>query len=237
MSAQDLPLVVVSSGARGDQAARGRLVRRARRLAWWGIGWHVIEFAVALGAGLAASSVALVGFGVDSLIEASAGFVVVWLFAAGRAASPAAERRAQQLISLSFCVLATYIVIDSARSLVVGDQASASWVGIGLALVTAPSMPLLARAKRRVGRELGSQATISEGAQNMVCAYLSLALLVGLGANAVLGWWWADPLAALVIAAVAAREGIDGWRGHVDTCCAPVRVPVAADGCEDGCCR
>jgi divalent metal cation (Fe/Co/Zn/Cd) transporter len=225
MSAPQLPLVAVAPGPRADRAARGRLARRARRLARWGIAWHVVEFAVAVGAGLAASSVALVGFGIDSLIEASAGLVVVWLFAPGRAASPGAERRAQQLIALSFCVLAAFIVIDSTRSLLVGDQANASWVGIGLALVTALSMPLLAHAKRRVGRELGSQATISEGAQNMVCAYLSLALLVGLGANALLGWWWADPLAALAIAAVAAREGIDGWRGRADACCSPVQPP------------
>ena len=96
-----------------------------------------------------------------------------------------------------------------------------SWAGIGLALVTAPTMPLLARAKRRVGHQLGSSATVSEGAQNMLCAYLSVALLVGLGANALLGWWWADPLAALVIAAVAANEGVQTWRGQ---------------GCTDGCC-
>ena len=106
------------------------------------------------------------------------------------------------------------MAVESVRTLVDGDHPAASWVGIGLAAVTAPTMPLLARAKRRVGHRLGSAATVSEGAQNMVCAYLSIALLAGLGANALLGWWWADPLAALAIAAVAAREGVLGWRGE-----------------------
>jgi divalent metal cation (Fe/Co/Zn/Cd) transporter len=101
-----------------------------------------------------------------------------------------------------------------------GAHPDASYVGIGLALITAPTMPLLARAKRRVGRQLGSAATVSEGSQNMVCAYLSIALLIGLGANALLGWWWADPLAGLVISAVAVREGREAWRGEsCDQCC------------------
>ena len=199
-------------------ADRDRLQRRARLLAWGGIAWHFVEFAIAVGAGLAASSVALVGFGVDSLIEAVAGFVVVWLFTGSRRHSAVAERRAQRAIAVSFYLLAVYVAFNAVQSLVGGDEPDASWVGIGLALVTAPTMPLLARAKRRVGDQLGSSATVSEGAQNMVCAYLSVALLVGLGANALLGWWWADPLTALVIAAVALREGRESWRG--DACCA-----------------
>jgi divalent metal cation (Fe/Co/Zn/Cd) transporter len=151
------------------------------------------------------------------LIEAVAGFVVVWLFTQSRLGSHAAERRAQQLIALTFYVLATYVVVEATRSLIVGDEASASWVGIGLAAVTAPTMPLLARAKRRVGEQLGSSATVKEGAQNMICAYLSIALLVGLLSNALLGWWWADPIAAFVIAAVAVKEGRASWRG--EGCC------------------
>ena len=186
-------------------------------LAYGEIAWHVVEFAIALGAGLAASLIALVGFGVDSLIEALAGGVVLWLFAAGRASSPSAERRAQQLIAATFFLLAGYIGVEA---LVVGDRPTASWVGIGLAAVTAPTMPLLARAKTRLARQLGSAAATSEGAQTMLCAYLSVALLVGLGANVIAGWWWADPLAALAIAAVAVREGFQGLRG--DSCCVPV---------------
>jgi len=202
---------------RSTSAERTALVRQARLLAWTGIGWHVAEFAIAMAAGAAASSIALIGFGVDSLIEGVAGLIVVWRFAAKRAHSQAAERRAQQLIAISFYALAAYVSLEALRVLLGGDHPQASWVGIGLAAVTAPTMPLLARAKRRVGDRLGSSATVSEGAQNMICAYLSIALLVGLGANALLGWWWADPLTALLIAAVALREGRQSWRG--DACC------------------
>ena len=199
---------------------RARLQRRARLLAWGGIGWHFIEFAIAIAAGIAAGSIALIGFGADSLIEAFAGFVVVWLFTGNRLHSETAERRAQQLIAASFFVLAAYVTVESVRDLVEGHHPAASWVGIGLAAFTAPTMPLLARAKRQVGQRLNSSATVQEGAQNMLCAYLSVALLVGLLANAVAGWWWADPAAALIIAAVAFREGRESWRGKgcCDTC-------------------
>jgi divalent metal cation (Fe/Co/Zn/Cd) transporter len=203
--------------ARAGGEDRRRLARRARLLAWSGIAWHFIEFAIALVAGIAASSIALIGFGADSLIESAAGFVVVWLFTGARLQSPTAERRAQQLIAVSFFVLAAYVAVEAIRTLLGGDHPETSWVGIGLAAVTAPTMPLLARAKRRVGDQLGSSATVKEGAQNMVCAYLSIALLVGLLANALFGWWWADPLAALVIAGVAVKEGRESWHG--EGCC------------------
>jgi divalent metal cation (Fe/Co/Zn/Cd) transporter len=200
-------------------AERSRLVRRAKVLAWGGNGWHVIEFAIAVGAGIAAGSIALTGFGFDSLIEALAGLVIVWRFGARRHDSAAAERRAQQLIAASYFLLAAYIAVESVRTLLVGHHPGASWVGIGLAAFTAPTMPLLARAKRRVGHKLGSSATVSEAAQNQICAYLSIALLTGLLLNALAGWWWADPAAALVIGAVAAREGIEGWKGESCDCC------------------
>jgi divalent metal cation (Fe/Co/Zn/Cd) transporter len=198
-------------------AERARLERRVRLLACGGIGWHMVEFAIALAAGLAAGSIALIGFGADSLIEALAGGVVLWLFTGNRRGSGAAERRAQQLIAVSFFVLAAYVGVEALRTLVSGDQPNASWVGIGLAALTAPTMPLLAYAKRRLGNQLHSAATVKEAAQTQLCAYLSIALLLGLGANALAGWWWADPLAALVIAAVAAREGRESWRG--EGCC------------------
>ncbi|MCW3023527.1 MAG: cation transporter, partial [Conexibacter sp.] len=187
---------------------RGALVRRARLLAAFGVAWHVLEAAVAILAGLAASSVALVGFGADSLVESAAGIIVLWRFAARRVTSERAEQRAQRLIGVSFYVIAAYVAVEAVRSLVGGgDEPSVSWVGIGLAAVTAVTMPPLAMAKARVGAALSSAATASEGRQNMLCAYLSVGLLVGLGANAALGWWWADPAVALVIAAVAVREG------------------------------
>jgi divalent metal cation (Fe/Co/Zn/Cd) transporter len=212
-------LPVVQLDTLGRPADRAKLVRRAKLLAWGGIGWHFIEFAIAIGAGVAASSIALIGFGADSLIETIAGFIVIWRFAGSRSQSDSAERRAQQLIAVSFFVLAVYVSVEAVLALVQGDHPDASWVGVGLAAVTAPTMPLLARAKRTVGQQLGSSATVSEGAQNMLCAYLSVALLVGLLANALLGWWWADPVTALLIAAVAAREGIQSWRGQGCDCC------------------
>jgi divalent metal cation (Fe/Co/Zn/Cd) transporter len=198
---------------------RAALERRARMLAWGGNAWHVVEFAIAVGAGIAAGSVALIGFGIDSVIEALAGGVIVWLFSGGRGSSHLAERRAQQLIAASYAVLVAYIGVEAVRDLLGSHHPEVSLVGIGLAAFTAPTMPLLARAKRNVGLKLNSSATVSEASQNMVCAYLSIALLVGLLANALLGWWWADPAAALVIAAVAAREGVASWRGESCDCC------------------
>lgn len=204
-------------------------MRRARLLAWVGVGWHGVEAAVAIGAGVAAGSFALIGFGADSLIEAAAGLVVLWLFAAPRAGSAEAEARAQKLIAMSFYVLAAYIGAEAVRSLIGGHHPEVSWVGIGLSGVTLLTMPPLAAAKARVAERLGSSATKSESRQTMLCAYLSAALLVGLGLNAVAGWWWADPLTALVIAAVAVREGREAWRG--ESCCT---APVGgADACCD----
>ncbi len=198
---------------------RERLQRRARLLAWGGNAWHLVEFAIAIGAGVAAGSIALIGFGADSLIEALSGFVVIWLFTGARLHSETSERRAQQLIAASYFILAAYVAVESVRDLAAGYEPGVSWVGVGLAAVTAPTMPLLARAKRKVGVQLGSSATVSEAGQNMICAYLSIALLAGLLANALFGLWWADPAAALVIAGVAAREGRESWRGESCDCC------------------
>ena len=192
-------------------------MQRARLLAWTGIAWHFVEFAVAVAAGVAASSIALIAFGVDSLIESLAGFVLLWRFADRRSQSHEAERRAQKAIAASFFVLAAYVAVEAARTMAGAERPEASAIGIVLAAVSIPTMILLARAKREVGLGLASAATVSEGVQNLVCAYLSVALLVGLVANALLAWWWADPLAALVIATVAVREGRESWRG--DACC------------------
>ena len=198
-------------------AQRARLERRARLLAWGGIGWHVVEFGIALGAGIAAGSIALIGFGADSLIESVAGLVVVWLFTGARLGSHGAERQAQRMISLSFYLLAAYVTAEAVNTLVGQDHPETSWVGIGLAAFTAPTMPLFAIVKRRVANRLHSAAAVKEASQTQLCAYLSVALLVGLLANALAGWWWADPLAALAIAAVAVKEGRESWRG--EGCC------------------
>jgi divalent metal cation (Fe/Co/Zn/Cd) transporter len=227
MSTQPLNLPLLPP-APAFPADRARLVRRARRLAWLGVGWHVAEAVVAVAAGLAAGSIALVGFGADSVIEGAAGFVVLWLVA--RSFSPRAERRAQQLIAVSFYVLALYVGVESFRTLLGGHHPDVSWVGIALSAVTLAAMPPLALAKSRVGERLGSSAATSEARQTMICAALSAALLVGLGANAAFGWWWADPVAALVVAAAAVREGRQSWRG--ESCCAAPLV----EACDDDCC-
>jgi divalent metal cation (Fe/Co/Zn/Cd) transporter len=179
----------------------------------------VLEAAVAIGAGVIAGSVALVGFGADSVIEAAAGLVVLWLVTGGRVHSSRAERHARQLMAASFVLLAVYVTVESVRDLVGGRHPAASWVGVGLATITLVAMPPLAAAKRRVATALGSSAAASESRQTMLCAYLSAALLAGLLANAVAGWWWADPVAALLIAAVALREARDAWQGDTCTCC------------------
>jgi len=212
-------LLTVRKVSATPSVAKEALRRRARALAFGGNAWHLVEFGIAIGAGIAAGSVALVGFGADSLIEGLAGTVIVWLFTGSRLHSATAERRAQQLIAASYGILVLYITVESVRTLIGGHHPEPSWVGIGLAAFTAPTMPLLARAKRNVGRQLGSSATVSEAGQNMICAYLSVALLVGLSLNALVGWWWADPAAALVIAGFAAKEGRDSWKGESCECC------------------
>ena len=193
------------------------LERRARLLAWGGNAWHLIEFGVAIVAGVIAASPALIGFSLDSLIELAAGFVIVWLFRLR--SGHADERRAQQFVALTYLLLVVFIVAESIATLFGGRRPETSWLGIGLAAFTAATMPLLALTKRRVGHKLGSSATVSEAGQNQICAYLSLALLAGLLANALAGWWWADPAAALVIAALATKEGFDSWRGNSCDCC------------------
>jgi divalent metal cation (Fe/Co/Zn/Cd) transporter len=175
-----------------------------------------VEAAVAIGAGIIAGSVALIGFGADSIVETIAAVVLVWRFAASRSLSEEAERRAQRLIGASFFLIAAYVAVDASRTLVAGDHPDPSWVGIALAAVTVVIMPPLARAKARVGQKLHSAATTSEGRQNMLCAYLSVALLVGLGANALFGLWWLDPVVAFAIVGVAVKEGRAAWRGD---CC------------------
>jgi len=208
------PPIAVASGEE-----RARLQRKARLLAWGGNVWHFIEGAIALVAGVAAGSIALIAFAIDSMIETLAGFVIAWRFAPSRAHSERAERRAQQLIAGSYAILAVYVTVEAVRSLVEREKPEVSWIGIALVIAAAVSMPLLARAKRKVGRALLSHATVSEASQNQICAYLALTTLAGLGANALFGWWWADPLSALAIAGIAAWEGFRAWRGTIcDEC-------------------
>lgn len=196
-------------------AQREALQARAVRLARIGLGWHVAEAAVALVAGIAASSVALIGFGADSLVELLAALVLLWRFGSAR---PEAERLAQQLIAGSFLLIAVYVGVEASRGLVAGEHPDVSVPGIVLSAFTVVAMPLLARAKTRVAKQLHSSATASEARQTSICGYLSAALLVGLLANAVAGWWWADPAAAIVIAGACVYEARAAWRG--EACCA-----------------
>jgi divalent metal cation (Fe/Co/Zn/Cd) transporter len=196
-----------------------RLRRRSLLLVWATIGWNVVEAVVAIGAGVAAGSGALVGFGLDSTVEVSAAVVALWYL---RGEDDERGLVAGRLIGVSFWALASWVTVDAVGSLVTGDRPDVSAVGIALTLVSVIVMPSLAIAKRRNAEALGSKALVSESNETMVCAYLSVAVLVGLTANAVLGWWWADPAAALVVAAIAAREGLEAWRGELldeDGCC------------------
>ena len=211
--------MAVSSELLGQRAAidRPRLVRRAQLLAWASLLWMTAEGAIAVVAGILAGSIALIGFGIDSGIEGLASVVIIWRFWGARALSERVERRAQKLVAIQFFILAPYIAVEAVRTLVTSSEPDVSYLGIGLTAVSAALMPAFGVAKRRVGAQLGSAATRSEGMQNLLCAYLSVAVLAGLALNAALGWWWADPLAALVIAGVAVREGREAWRG--DDCC------------------
>ncbi|MFT4110593.1 cation diffusion facilitator family transporter [Propionicimonas sp.] len=216
-------------------ARRAVLRRRVRLIVAVTIGYNVIEAVVALTAGRIASSTALLAFGLDSVVEVLSAAAVAWQFAI-----PDHERRervAMRLIAVSFFGLAGLIGVDAARSLVLGEAAEHSLAGIVLAAISLAVMPLLSRAERRAGRELGSGSAVADSHQTLLCTYLSAVLLAGLVMNSLLGWWWADPLAALAIAAVAVKEGWDAWHG--DACCAPpaeASAPAMEDHCAKDCC-
>ena len=196
---------------------RTRLGRRAQLLAGASVGYNVIEAVIAIAAGLAAGSVALVGFGLDSTVEVASGLIILWQFR--HAVPESRERVALRLMAVSFFALAAYVAFESARSLVGGHDPDSSPVGIGLAVASLIVMPFLSWAQRRTGKALGSDAVVADSTQTLLCTYLSGVLLVGLVLNATLGWSWADPVAGLVIAAVAVREGREAWRG--EGCCGP----------------
>jgi divalent metal cation (Fe/Co/Zn/Cd) transporter len=187
------------------------LRRRGLLLEYGTITWNVLEAIVAVWAGLVANSIALIGFGLDSLIEVSAAGVVVWEF---RGIGDERTRRALRIIAVSFFVLASYVVVEALRDLVVGSEAEESLPGIVLAAASLVVMPSLALAKRRTGRSLNSRTLMADATETLLCSYLSAVLLLGLILNATVGWWWADPLAALGIAYLAVREGLEAWRGE-----------------------
>jgi divalent metal cation (Fe/Co/Zn/Cd) transporter len=229
------------------QQRRETLTRRLRLLVSVTITYNVIEGVVALTAGHRADSTALIGFGLDSIIEVSSAAAVAWQFSArDHARREAREHIALRIIAVSFLALAAYVSVESVRALLGDGQARQSSMGIALAALSLVVMPLLSAAQRRAGRELGSATAVADSKQTLLCTYLSAVLLLGLWLNAIAGWSWADPIAGLVIAAIAVKEGRQAWRG--EGCCAPNAGLVSDDsasrdaaesacGCGDACCR
>jgi divalent metal cation (Fe/Co/Zn/Cd) transporter len=221
-----------------EPGRRRRLGRRAQALAAASVLYNAAEAAVAITSGLVAGSVALVGFGLDSVVEVGSGAIILWQF---RHPLPETrERRALTLMAVAFYALAAYVTAESVRTLFTSHEADSSPVGIGLAAASLLVMPLLSWAQRRTGRALGSNAVVADSTQTLLCTYLSAVLLAGLLLNATLGWSWADPVAGLVIAAVAVREGRNAWRGEGCACgpgVAATDLPAGTAGtCTDGCC-
>jgi divalent metal cation (Fe/Co/Zn/Cd) transporter len=190
-----------------------RQARLARWLAWLSLAYMAAEGAIAVAAAVMAGSVALLGFGLDSVIEGLASVIVVWRFTGARTLSETAERRAHIAVAVTFFLLAPYITADAIWTLAAGEHPQTSWPGIGVAIASLIVMPLLGAAKKRIGRRLGSAATSGEGTQNILCAYLAAAVLAGLLASTWLGWWWLDPAVGLLIAGLAVHEGAEAWRG------------------------
>jgi divalent metal cation (Fe/Co/Zn/Cd) transporter len=214
-------IVLPQAAARAPAQASAdymRAVRRVKQLSWLSLAWMGAEGTIAIAAGIMAGSIALVGFGIDSAIEGFASAIIVWRFTGSRIHSHAAERRAQKLVAVQFFLLAPYVAFEAVHRLLTGERPDVSWLGMALTASSLIGMPLLGVAKVRLAHQLGSAATKGEGNQNLLCAYLAGAVLLGLAANAAFGLWWLDPVAALAIAAVAVREGLETWRG--DGCCA-----------------
>ena len=238
MNSQALPLAppAAAQAPRLSDAHRRRLAARVRLLSWLSLGYMALEGGIAILAGMLAGSIALIGFGLDSAIEGFASAIIVWRFTGHRIFSEAAETRAQKLVAIQFFLLAPYVGFESVRALSSGHHPEVSWLGIALAASSVLVMPYLAIAKQRLAEQLGSPATKGEGRQNMLCAYLAGALLLGLLGNALVGAWWLDPVVGLLIAALAVKEGREAWRG--EGCCvsAPPGLDTAGDSCHDDCC-
>jgi divalent metal cation (Fe/Co/Zn/Cd) transporter len=207
-------VIDASTGVTSDVSSQARLRRWAIWLAWTTIGWNTLEAVIAITAGSGAGSVALVSFGLDSTIEVASAAVIIWQFSG---LDVQRKQRALRLIGASFFALAAYVAVQAVVDLTSSNEPDSSIVGIALAITSLIVMPMLAVAKRRTGARLGSVTVTADSRQTMLCTYLSAVLLVGLVLNAIVGWWWADPLAALVIAGLATNEGIEAWNG--DTCC------------------
>jgi divalent metal cation (Fe/Co/Zn/Cd) transporter len=231
VSSQTSPLLVVGPAG----SIRSRLIHRARTLSLLSIAWMTVEAGVAIVAALVAGSVALLAFGLDSLIELASASTILWLYTGSRRGSAAAERRAQQLVAGCFGVLALYVTFDAINTLAGGSHPDISWPGVAVAAGAIVFMPLLAHAKGSVAAQLGSVATAGDAAQSWLCAVSAAAVLLSIVANGLLGWWWLDPITGLGIAILAVHEGRKAWAGEVCADCAPVGFQ-SEQGCDDGCC-
>jgi len=227
---------VTRSNGRRNSGERDRLIRRAKVLSWLSLGYMTAEGAIAIAAAILAGSVALLGFGLDSGIEGLASVVIIWRFTGRRRLSEAAERRAERLVAVTFFLLAPYIAQDAIRTLINGEHPKASWLGVGLAISSIIVMPLLGKAKQRIGQRLGSGATAGEGTQNLLCAYLAGGVLASLVLNAALGLWWVDPVVALAIATLAVKEGREAWQGEGCACAAVPGLEGQTSGCREDTC-
>jgi divalent metal cation (Fe/Co/Zn/Cd) transporter len=232
MSSHAPSLTVIQPGG----GTRSLLVRRARTLSLLSIAWMTVEAGVAIVAALVAGSVALLAFGLDSLIELVSASVILWLYTGSRSGSSAAERGAQQLVAVCFGVLALYVMVDAVNTLAGGSHPETSWFGVVVAAGAIFVMPLLARAKGRVAAQLSSAATAGDAAQSWLCAISAAAVLVSILANAALGWWWLDPIIGLGIAGLAMREGREAWAGDVCADCVPIGFELDPDRGEKDCC-
>jgi len=229
-----VPVMISAPAPRREPSAEWlRAARRAKALSWLSLVWMGAEGAIAITAGILAGSIALIGFGIDSAIEGAASLVIVWRFTGQRLLSAASETRAQRLVAIQFFLLAPYVTVEAIRHLITGAEVETSWLGMALTATSLVGMPVLGVAKQRLAQTLGSSATHGEGAQNLLCAYLAGAVFLGLAGNALLGWWWLDPIAALAIAGVAVKEGIETWRG--EGCCAAPGL-AASPTSHDDCC-
>jgi len=219
MSSTVRDLTVAGQAARPAPSPEWLLAaKRARMLSWLSLAWMGTEGLVGIATGVVAGSIALTGFGINSFVEGFASVVIVWRFTGSRMHSQKAEARAHRIVAIQFFVLAPYVAYEAISKLLHTDHPDTSWLGIALVTTSAIGMPLLGRAKQQLAHTLGSGATHGEGTQNVLCGYLSLAVLAGLLGNTLLAWWWLDPIAALAIAALAIREGRLSWRG--ESCCA-----------------
>ncbi len=219
-----------------DRETYRRLATRVKLLSWASLAYMTLEGAIAILAGVLAGSVALIGFGIDSAIEGFASAIIVWRFTGTRMFSEHAEQRAQKLVAIQFFILAPYVGFESIQALLHGERPDVSWLGIALSATSLVVMPYLGVAKQRIADQIGSAATKGEGRQNMLCAYLAGALLVGLLANAAFGAWWLDPAVGLLIAAVAVREGLEARRGEGCSCTSDPLVALREEHCQDACC-